>query len=276
MGDGRSKNTQRGLGTPDSVDARSQLRAEQTVGHLLVVSPPNGTPIVVAASDAKSNARSEGTATAAAYVEPKTPPPVRAQRSDTVAVLLSDDIDPQKVPTEPSLSRRRELSQWSDISRLPQVKYKSGDGAWRWVLVAAFGGIVGYWVYWGASRGASHEPPTTSEQTNGKVVGAAKTASQALATGSTLVEIPVRTVASTPTSEKTVSASASSTVSAQPARAASENNAPAQLKSTSQAGRPMSKASEPKPVGAKVSEEKPADSKSAPPAKPKGSEVWLQ
>lgn len=172
MSDGRSKDTQRGLGTPpDLLDAlkptpREGLRAakpeqaareEPPAGHIRVIARATGTPIVTAASDpaASMGARAAGTAAAAVYVEPKTPPPVRQLRSDTVAVLLSDDIDPQKVPTEPSLSRRREPSAWSDIELLPQVKYRSRDGVWHWVLVALFGGVVGYWVYWGAARGAA-------------------------------------------------------------------------------------------------------------------------
>src|SRR5262245_24901538 len=130
MSDGRTKETQRGLGTPpDPLDSplsaasggpssasspashspssasspaslaeairslepgradqsASEGRAEQTIGHLRVIAPATGTPIVTAESSKPTSARSTGTAAAAAYIEPKTPPPVRPQRSDTVA-----------------------------------------------------------------------------------------------------------------------------------------------------------------------------------------------
>ncbi len=164
MREGRIKEARRGGGGPErladvSNDAREETRTE-VVGGVVIVSPPKGTPVIQSIATVPQRARrkprqsSAGAAAAAAYAEPKTMPPVHRDRPDMVAVLLADDIDPQKVPTEPSLSRR-DSRPLADIASLPPVRYQSSRGAWPWLMVAAVGGLVGYWVF---SRALNPEP----------------------------------------------------------------------------------------------------------------------
>jgi hypothetical protein len=164
MREGRIKEARRGGGGPDrladvSNDAREETRTE-VVGGVVIVSPPKGTPVIQSIATVPQRARrkprqsSAGAAAAAAYAEPKTMPPVHQDRSDMVAVLLAADIDPQKVPTEPSLSRR-DSRPLADIASLPPVRYQSSRGAWPWLIVAAVGGLVGYWVF---ARALNPEP----------------------------------------------------------------------------------------------------------------------
>jgi hypothetical protein len=156
MREGRIKETRRGVGAPDlrvesSSEGREETRTE-VVGGVVIVSPPKGTPVIQSLATVPQRARrkprqsSAGAAAAAAYVEPKTLPPVHQERPELVAVLLADDIDSHKVPTEPSLSRR-DSRPLADIASLPPVPYQTTRRAWPWLIVATLGGLVGYWVF---------------------------------------------------------------------------------------------------------------------------------
>ncbi len=156
MREGRIKNTRRGIGSPEAFSEPAEPPRgiegggpEPVVPRVVAMAPPQVTPSIEGRDTVPERAKrraSAGAAAAAAYVEPKTPPPVHAEQADLMAVLLSDDIHPQKVPTEPSLSRL-DSRVLADISSLPPVEYRSSFGQWPWVGVALLGGLLGLWVY---------------------------------------------------------------------------------------------------------------------------------
>jgi hypothetical protein len=91
---------------------------------------------------------SDSAPAASAYVPPFTPPPVREERRDTVAVEIPDDIDPHKTPTEPSLIRQSDPSRLlADISSLPPVRYRRAHPVALWAAIVFFGAAVGFLVY---------------------------------------------------------------------------------------------------------------------------------
>ncbi len=154
---------------PESVEPRPNGEPPKEVGGISVISPDRGTPIFdpdAVAAPRKSSRRptevSDGAAAMSAYVPPNTPPQGYDDRRDTIAVHLSPDIDPQKVPTQPSISRKGPEDPLGDIASLPPVQYGSRYSVLWLSALALFGGVVGYLVFAGLPRALPNQTPDKS------------------------------------------------------------------------------------------------------------------